>query len=315
MLELPSDKLIADYIIKFKNSNRYFPADEAIIELIKKFPENKKLEHVLIKCTVINRLYSTNVLNIVEIAKHITHLNIDKDIKDGKPEMVMKIAKGHGIINSKSKISSERFFYSFATKYCHWHNENEYPIYDSYVCKMLIEYNKQCKFFENSFIKENLKDYEKYKKIYFKFIEKYKLSNNLKNIDKFLWLYGREQYTQNKNNIIENDSELLKEDTQFWNGYCPECSLNGEQGRMALNLNDFYECEKSQLQLAIPFPGVQAVVMNFRGKSKFRSTKTYADTVENGELLFLQDTDKFPYSEGDPIESDEQLTNFIVQIK
>ena len=107
----------------------------------------------------------------------------------------------------------------------------------------------------------------------------------------------------------------MTENTQFWNGFCPECGLNDERARMVLNLSDFYECEKCCLQLAIPYPGVQAVIMNFSGKGKFRSTKTYADTVENGEILFFQDTDSFPYSKGFPIKSNEELKIFISQIK
>jgi len=107
----------------------------------------------------------------------------------------------------------------------------------------------------------------------------------------------------------------MKNEVLFWNGYCPECMLNDEHARMALNSNDFYECEKSRLQLAIPVPGVQAVIMNFRGNGKFRSSKTYADTVENGELLFLQDSDRFPYSNGDPISSIAELKSYIAQMK
>jgi len=42
------------------------------------------------------------------------------------------------------------------------------------------------------------------------------------------------------------------------------------------------------LQIAISFPGVQAVVLNFRGKGDFRKTVNYADDVENGELLSPQ---------------------------
>ena len=64
---------------------------------------------------------------------------------------------------------------------------------------------------------------------------------------------------------------------------------------MQLNQNDFFESEETGLQICI-FPGVQAVILNFRGKGKFRITPTFGDEVKNGEILSPQNTDRPPFN-------------------
>jgi hypothetical protein len=92
---------------------------------------------------------------------------------------------------------------------------------------------------------------------------------------------------------------------QFFDGYCPESKLDGEKVRMRLNAHDFFESEKTGLQIAISYSGVHAVVLKFRGKGDFRRTVNYADEVENGELLSPQVVDRFPFC-GNELFGDEQ---------
>jgi len=56
-LNTPTNELVDEYIDKFNNDERYFLADNAIIKLFEKFPENKKIEDILLKISVINDLY------------------------------------------------------------------------------------------------------------------------------------------------------------------------------------------------------------------------------------------------------------------
>ena len=67
----------------------------------------------------------------------------------------------------------------------------------------------------------------------------------------------------------------------MWNGYCPESLFKGKKVRMRLNDDDFYESMETGLQICL-LPGVQAVILNFRGAGKFRKTASFADEIEGG---------------------------------
>jgi len=55
-LKLPTNDLIDEYVNKFYADERYYLADNAIIKLFEKFPENKNLDDILLKISVINDL-------------------------------------------------------------------------------------------------------------------------------------------------------------------------------------------------------------------------------------------------------------------
>ena len=96
-----------------------------------------------------------------------------------------------------------------------------------------------------------------------------------------------------------------------FNGYCPESWLIGKTVRMRLNKDDFFESEETGLQIAIPFPGVQVVILNWRGEGKFRNTASYADEIEQGEFIFEQTSKKFPFCDNTMIEDNEHLKKYL----
>jgi hypothetical protein len=193
-LKIPTNDLINEYIVKFNNDERYYLADQAIIKLFSAFPKNENLEDIILKISVINDLYSTNIFSTFKLAKHIRQLQIDNYLSEKKLSIVNEIAIGHGI--SKPKGQGDRNFYSFATKYCNWHKPEVYPIYDRFVHKILIEYRKTDNF--SDFNDDDLKIFEKFVKIITDFKQTYSLTNwNLKEIDKFLWIYGKEKFPNN----------------------------------------------------------------------------------------------------------------------
>jgi hypothetical protein len=101
---------------------------------------------------------------------------------------------------------------------------------------------------------------------------------------------------------------------QFWDGYCPESLLNGKKVRMRLNHWDFFESDETGLQICV-LRGVQAIILNFRGKGKFRSIPDYADEIVNGELLSPQNSDKPPFN--NPTElfhGSDEIENYIKSI-
>ena len=83
---------------------------------------------------------------------------------------------------------------------------------------------------------------------------------------------------------------------------------------VCLNQQDFFESEETGLQICI-IPGVQAVILNFRGKGKFRTTPSYADEIENGEILSPQNTDRPPFNNPTVAFADsEEIENYISTI-
>lgn len=187
----PTTKLVDEYIDKFNKEKRYFASDNAIINLLEQFPENKKIEDIILKISTINNLYSTNIYGTFKMAEHILSLDIDKKLNEGNLDVVNQILQGHNIRSSKT--GKEIHFYSFATKYCNWHNKDAYAIYDSFVEKILIAYRNELGFpkFKNS----GLKDYSHFVEIVKELRDKHSLTKyNFKEIDKFLWKYGKENF-------------------------------------------------------------------------------------------------------------------------
>lgn len=99
-------------------------------------PKNKDISDILLKVSVLNDFYSTNILKVFPVAKHIQSLQIDDRLKHGDVTLVDDIKRV--VISGKTKN-----FYSFTTKYCSHHKPLDYPIYDSYVDKVLRYYRKK----------------------------------------------------------------------------------------------------------------------------------------------------------------------------
>ena len=97
----------------------------------------------------------------------------------------------------------------------------------------------------------------------------------------------------------------------IWNGYCPESWAKGRTVRMRLNEMDFYESEETGLQIAIGFPGVQAVILKHRGKGNFKSTRIYADKRDCNECLSPQTLERPPFCEPTIFKSSEEIVDYI----
>jgi len=125
---------------KFDQENG--PVEWVLTQLFKKFPENTDFGEVVVKTKVLNVLYSANVLAVKVVAEHITNLRIDPDLRAGKAEIVDRIAE------VRLSGGKTHHFFSFASKYCSWHNPTEYPIYDKNADACLWYYREQDKFDE-----------------------------------------------------------------------------------------------------------------------------------------------------------------------
>jgi len=189
ILEEPTEKLVRQYVKKHNNKEKYRNEDEALAQLFKKFPKNEKMKDIILKVTVVNNMYNTNIFATYQMAEHIRSLDIDEKLRSKCPEVVEDIAN----LDAGGK---KRRHYSFATKYCHNHDSENYPIYDKYVDKMLWEYHNNKK--QNGFCRfhrNELKNYGRLKEILNNFREYYGLTQfSLKEIDNFLWGYGKELF-------------------------------------------------------------------------------------------------------------------------
>ena len=123
-------------------TENYGKENELITSCLKKYPDNTNIETVAMKIGLIDITNSTNIsrykrlISVVELAEIIVQIpDIDSRIKNGDPEVVNIIARSNGNIN----------LFSFASKYCCYHNRNlyerdDYSILDTVLKESLPNY-------------------------------------------------------------------------------------------------------------------------------------------------------------------------------
>lgn len=122
------------------SNNKYGKEYQLIESVLKKYPNNKTIEDVACKIAVIDFTNSTNLrlyknkINLYSLAEIITKVDFDARVAKGDVSLVSDII-------SKCPVK----LYSFASKYCCYHNtflynRDDYSIYDSVVEKHLPEY-------------------------------------------------------------------------------------------------------------------------------------------------------------------------------
>jgi hypothetical protein len=181
-LTLPTPDLVREACKKFDDENGLI--EDAVGDTFKLYPTNEIPKEVLVKVVVLNRLYSTQIFAVVDVALNICKraAEIDSFLRAGSPEAARLIAD----VEVQGRV---RHNYSFASKYCSWHNPCEFPIYDSRVDNYLWNLHKQTPHL--AFQHEDLWDYPRFAAIMRRFREHFELHEfSFKEIDKFLWLHG-----------------------------------------------------------------------------------------------------------------------------
>lgn len=190
----PSDKEIDKYLTIYNSSKDYKLTESSLKKLFTQtYPLNVEVTDVLIKVCSLDSIFHTNLNeNQGIVAKHIVSLEIDKRLKINDIGLVNEIAK----IKANGKVKN---FYSFATKYCSNHKPLDYPIYDSKADSMLQHFQKVDNFYKSGFQPDDLKNYPVYRNILLEFQKFYNLDKyNLREIDKYLWLAGKEYFPRPK---------------------------------------------------------------------------------------------------------------------
>jgi hypothetical protein len=183
LLETPSRESVRAACERFDRENAL--AEQTLAELFQQYPRNDDLRHVLLKVIAVNSLYHTCVYALDAVARHIhAHgVEIDAALEAGSHEIVDTIAK----VKVQGRVHN---FFSFATKYCSWHQPEKYPIYDSRVDHYLWTLQLQTSF-AKAFIHPHLWDYPKFHTIVVTFRDSHGLDAfSFKEIDKFLYLQG-----------------------------------------------------------------------------------------------------------------------------
>jgi len=195
----PTPEVINSHLQTWERLENYRLQEQSLALLFHKLcPQNSILEHVLLKVTALNQFYSTNIFDTYSVAKHIVHLAIDGRLSNKDLTLVNELAK----VTIRNKPKN---FYSFASKYCNHHLPDAYPIYDSFVEKMLLHYQKVDKF--EVFKKADLKNYSRFVGIITSFQKHYTLEQfSLRQLDVFLWLAGKycfpKNYSKKKSDVI-----------------------------------------------------------------------------------------------------------------
>ncbi len=123
-------------------TDNYGPENELITRCLQKFPQNTDPDVVAMKIGLIDITNSTHLsqhkslISMVELCRVIVGIpDIDARIAEGDPDVVSEIARSNGRIN----------LFSFASKYCCYHNHNlyghdDYSILDTVLKQYLPRY-------------------------------------------------------------------------------------------------------------------------------------------------------------------------------
>ena len=165
--------------------------------LVKEFPDHKTKDAVEVKVKLLNLFYSTGIQATNAMADNIVNIKeIDSRLMKGDISLIKEIAP------LKLKENT-RYNYSFATKYCAYHQPELYPIYDSIVAETLTS------FFEKGLLPKHkltskrsvgdktltkgefakkLKEYDFFVAVYRYFMEQYDLLDfSYRQVDSYIW--------------------------------------------------------------------------------------------------------------------------------
>ena len=131
-----NDKTLNEVSALVQKTNNYGPENELITRCLQKFPKNDDPEVVAMKIGLIDITNSTHLsqhkslISMVELCRIIVGIpDIDSRIADGDPEVVNQIARSNGKIN----------LFSFASKFCCYHNHNLYSRDDYSILDTILK--------------------------------------------------------------------------------------------------------------------------------------------------------------------------------
>ena len=185
------DILLPDYALQ----------EKVLADIFTKYPNNTTLAEVILKVKLLNAFYSTRILDITTVASHIMSIpNIDARIKCGDVTVVDDVAR----VKHNGKCWNH---FSFATKYCSFHQPQKFPIFDSFIAECFSQLSKN-NYFQKKFPKNTIRNcYSDFKKFYDEFMTNQPaLPKDYKEVDRYLWSSLKVQ-TLNKKNKLQSSPQ------------------------------------------------------------------------------------------------------------
>lgn len=181
----------------YKKMESYRIQEYLLQHLVKKYKDHSNKAAVDTKVKLLNLFYSTGIQATNVMTSNILSIkDIDSRLDAGDPSLINEIA-------NLQLTKKSRFNYSFATKYCAYHQPEKFPIYDSIVAMTFISFFKkgllpQYKYsnrkssssntYTQSEFSEKLKEYNFFVELYNYFMDLYDLKDfTYREIDAYIW--------------------------------------------------------------------------------------------------------------------------------
>ncbi|MCC6190570.1 MAG: hypothetical protein IT318_16195 [Anaerolineales bacterium] len=168
--------------------------DLALKEAARAFPSNTESAAVLVKVAALDRLYFTNLKNLIAVSDQIVAVF-------GTPP----VPEGCDLVMALSHVGGQRLV-SFASKYVHFFHDGSLPLTDWYALYALVRHFQQ----PEARIETWRQAYHTY---FAKIMELKRLSGveaTAREMDHYLWLAGNWLYYQKKGPATQQNTELKR---------------------------------------------------------------------------------------------------------
>lgn len=200
-----NEKLLIAADNKVKNDEKYGREQVLIDTFFKKYPKNTDPLIVAAKVALIDTTNSTNLarykskVSLCEVADIIVGIkDFDKRLAKGDIGLVEEIAK-------KTKKDYDINLFSFASKYCCYHNvhvynRDDYSIFDNVVKEHMKDYNTEKRNvtpYKVDKWRENM-NYKEFNEYIGNLLDEYKITlpNRRRAFDHFLWYSNKDNNKQ-----------------------------------------------------------------------------------------------------------------------
>ncbi|MEJ5257449.1 MAG: hypothetical protein WHS64_04285 [Fervidobacterium sp.] len=152
--------------------------DKALKKIRNTFPDFS-LQSSLVKVAVVNSLYNTNIFRTLDVAKHISEV-VASDGINLEPDFVDKLSLI--VLKSNGDDGKSKHYISFTSIFAHNFLSEKFPIYNSFVTKMVAYH-----------LHEEAKKYGSYADFYHDFymlLHSLDFKTTVSDMHKYLWISG-----------------------------------------------------------------------------------------------------------------------------